>query len=246
MTILDGAGKTGAVSLIRPCLQTTVLFVTIIGFLGTAHSQNQPELIQDDVSYVDDINYFSPIGQSFTSVANGPVSVELYYMDYNSGMGPNSLTVNLSGATGRVGSAAITLPDGFQGFYPAYFPRVNLTAGAGYLVTVVAPTPRWGVGFSQFNPYNGGSMMEKGSLIPFYDLGFRVIPLPALNVSCVSNQVALYWPAWGTNWVLESSTNLWPSNWLPVTNAVSIIGGVTLPKTLSSMYFRLRRSDIGL
>lgn len=54
----------------------------------------------------------------------------------------------------------------------------------------------------------------------------------------------LRWPAWATEYQLQSHTNLAPSNWTPVTNQPGLAGyeiGVTNLSTGSNGFFRLQR-----
>jgi hypothetical protein len=61
-----------------------------------------------------------------------------------------------------------------------------------------------------------------------------------LNIAPAGNQTALFWPAWATNCVLESTTNLSSSNWTAVTNGTPIIG-VTVTNSSPAQFFRLRQ-----
>ena len=67
-----------------------------------------------------------------------------------------------------------------------------------------------------------------------------ISPVPQLNVATVGNQSVLFYPysAAGTDYVLQSATNLASPNWLVVTNAVPIIG-VTVSNNLPASFFRL-------
>jgi hypothetical protein len=50
-------------------------------------------------------------------------------------------------------------------------------------------------------------------------------PAPALGFgSAGSGKMAIFWPAWATNYVLQSSTNLSGTNWTVVTNGAPIVG----------------------
>jgi formylglycine-generating enzyme required for sulfatase activity len=69
-----------------------------------------------------------------------------------------------------------------------------------------------------------------------------VASLPAqvtnLGIATVGNQTLLVWPTGASNYVLQSTTNLTSSNWVPVTNAVTVQAAV-VPAALPAMYFRL-------
>ena len=70
----------------------------------------------------------------------------------------------------------------------------------------------------------------------------RVIPIvrPILNISPVGGQSVLYWPAWASDYILESTTDLSSTNWAAVTNATPVIA-VMLTNALPGQFFRLRQ-----
>jgi N-acetylneuraminic acid mutarotase len=65
------------------------------------------------------------------------------------------------------------------------------------------------------------------------------IPSPSLGIAPAGTQEVVYWPAWATNYVLQTTTNLASPNWATVSNGTPIIG-VTLTNTLPAAYFRLQ------
>jgi hypothetical protein len=66
-------------------------------------------------------------------------------------------------------------------------------------------------------------------------------PAPMLGFGSASgSQMAIFWPASATNYVLQSSTNLSSSIWMAVTNGTPIIG-VIVSNTLPASFFRLAR-----
>jgi hypothetical protein len=65
-----------------------------------------------------------------------------------------------------------------------------------------------------------------------------VLPPPALNILFDGNQCVLSWPAWATNYVLQSTTNLASPNWATVSNAVPT-NSVTVTNSSPAQYFRL-------
>jgi len=71
----------------------------------------------------------------------------------------------------------------------------------------------------------------------------EIVPIPNLTiVEKTTNQVALSWPAWATNYVLQSTSALGGTNWqsvtnLPATNANQLI--VTNPIVGFARFFRL-------
>jgi hypothetical protein len=62
---------------------------------------------------------------------------------------------------------------------------------------------------------------------------------PILNITSAGNQVAVIWPAWVGNRILECTTNLSAPNWVTVTNGAPVLG-VTLTNTSPGLFFRLR------
>jgi hypothetical protein len=72
---------------------------------------------------------------------------------------------------------------------------------------------------------------------------FTLNLIPSLSVSDAGSDIAVQWPAYGTNFVLESTTSFAPPVWAPVTNAPATINGflrVTVDKSAASRFFRLR------
>ncbi|MGH7989610.1 MAG: hypothetical protein ACREDS_05360, partial [Limisphaerales bacterium] len=63
-------------------------------------------------------------------------------------------------------------------------------------------------------------------------------PVPQLNIATIGNQNVLFYPAWATNYVLQSTTNLASTNWITVSNAVPVIA-VTVSNQLPTQFFRL-------
>jgi hypothetical protein len=65
------------------------------------------------------------------------------------------------------------------------------------------------------------------------------IPLPNLGIAAGGNQSVLFWTASaGTNFTLQSTTNLALPNWVAVTNGTSIIG-VTVTNNVPATFYRL-------
>jgi uncharacterized repeat protein (TIGR01451 family) len=66
---------------------------------------------------------------------------------------------------------------------------------------------------------------------------------PQLSIQLVNEQIQLSWPACYTNYVLETTTNLLPSNWATVTNVpvtTNILQTVNLNLSTTNQYFRLQ------
>jgi hypothetical protein len=64
-------------------------------------------------------------------------------------------------------------------------------------------------------------------------------PPPLLNIASAGNQSVIYWPAWATNYVLQTITNLSTANWVTVSNGAPIVG-IVLTNALPAAFFRLR------
>jgi len=70
----------------------------------------------------------------------------------------------------------------------------------------------------------------------------RFIPLvpPTLNIAPAGGQNVIYWPAWASDYVLETTTDVSSTNWTTVTNATPVIA-VTVTNTSPEQFFRLRQ-----
>jgi hypothetical protein len=63
-------------------------------------------------------------------------------------------------------------------------------------------------------------------------------PSPSLGIAVAGNQEIIYWPAWATNYILQTATNLASPNWVVVSNGTPVIG-VTLTNVTPAAFFRL-------
>jgi phospholipase C len=66
--------------------------------------------------------------------------------------------------------------------------------------------------------------------------------LPVLSISSARGIITLSYPAWAASYTLQSSSNLAPASWtpvsvVPVTNASNVL--LTLPVTASPIYYRM-------
>ena len=59
-----------------------------------------------------------------------------------------------------------------------------------------------------------------------------------LRIASSGNQSILFWPASGTNYILQSSTNLASTNWITATDAIPVIA-FTVTNTSPARFFRL-------
>jgi uncharacterized repeat protein (TIGR03803 family) len=65
-----------------------------------------------------------------------------------------------------------------------------------------------------------------------------VLSPPALNILSDGRQSVLSWPAWASNYILQSTTNLASPHWATISNAVPGMA-VTVTNSLPAQYFRL-------
>jgi hypothetical protein len=65
---------------------------------------------------------------------------------------------------------------------------------------------------------------------------------PQLNIAAFGNQSVLFYPAWATNYVLQSVTSLASTNWQTVTDGVPVIA-VTVTNSLPARFFRLQETN---
>jgi cyclophilin family peptidyl-prolyl cis-trans isomerase len=67
---------------------------------------------------------------------------------------------------------------------------------------------------------------------------------PILGLTWAGGQNVVSWPAWTTDYQLQSNTNLSPANWFTVSNFSTLIGYqsvVTNSPTVGSLFFRLKK-----
>src|ERR1039458_6423 len=68
-----------------------------------------------------------------------------------------------------------------------------------------------------------------------------------MGITPAGKNVILSWPATATNYVLQSTTNLVPANWLTVSNVVPVLGNnsftVSVTNTALARFFRLYNTN---
>jgi len=161
-----------------------VIAAIIMSFTSVTHAGI---ILQDQMNAGNQIVEYYPIGQTFT--AEDPlVAIAFWVEEWPPLYGPvptlPNLTIELFQGAGiggtSLGSAPVLgLSSGFNGFYDAYFGSVNLTVGQGYTAIVSSDSPYAGVSYRMADLYPGGVKVERGSLVPNYDMTFRVRPIPA-------------------------------------------------------------------
>src|ERR1035441_1910635 len=71
--------------------------------------------------------------------------------------------------------------------------------------------------------------------------------LVQLGITPAGKNTILFWPTALTNYILQSTTNLNPSNWVSVSNLVPVIANtnftVTITNTLPARFFRLYNTN---
>jgi uncharacterized repeat protein (TIGR03803 family) len=73
---------------------------------------------------------------------------------------------------------------------------------------------------------------------------FALTLVPPLSIASAGNQIAISWPAWATNYVLQTATDLSSGNWNTITNGfVTNASGYffTTNATSQAAYFRLQQ-----
>jgi uncharacterized repeat protein (TIGR03803 family) len=73
---------------------------------------------------------------------------------------------------------------------------------------------------------------------------FALTLAPPLSIAPAGNQVAISWPSWATNFVLQTATDLPSGNWSNITNGFVTNGSsylFTINATSEAAYFRLRQ-----
>jgi uncharacterized repeat protein (TIGR03803 family) len=142
-------------------------------------------------------------------------------------------------AGGRWGSGALfainTDGSGFKNWY-SFSPKsdgsstaTNSDGASLFAGLVISGNALYGTAY-------GGGSFGSGTVFKFQLPG----PPPALNIASVGNQTVLFWPAWASNYILQSTTNLASPNWVNATDAVTVIA-VTVSNTVPARFFRLQQ-----
>jgi uncharacterized repeat protein (TIGR01451 family) len=115
--------------------------------------------------------------------------------------------------------------DGFLGYGPVLNLEADLLSEGTQVITVTA---------------TDGEGLSSSAQATIYVL--RQTP-PALTIQLIGNQLELNWPSSVTNYALESTTSLAPSNWTSITNvpfAADSTQTVYLNLSSTNRFFRLR------
>jgi hypothetical protein len=171
-------------------LRQSIIALTM---LAAASAVSAGPILQDQSNGIYQINYFEPIGQSFTA-EDAYVSFGFYFETINPSFPVDDITISLVSGDGSLGSilaqSTFTLASGFVGFHDVDFSSVALNVGSQYtaLLSVSGDSPYWGIrlytGYAQ-DYYTGGHVVFGGADPDFAppnnlanaDTRFRVNPL---------------------------------------------------------------------
>lgn len=138
-------------------------------------------IVQDTGDSYLQIEYYSPMGQSFTAQDSVLNSFGMFFTTMNSHSGYTPLTVTIyngSGFGGAVlGSTVINPVAGSNGWVDAAF-NITTTANQTYTAGITAGSAYWGANINWGgNPYAGGTAFYSGVEQPS-DWRFRVNAVP--------------------------------------------------------------------
>ena len=158
------------------------LGLTSLAIAAFATTAGAAPILQDQRNGTAQINFYSPIGQSFTA-EDAFVSIGFFIEDLNPGVAPgdDDVTITLYAGEGTggavLGSGDVTgLTLDFEGWVDVDFSSVALTLGAVYTAIISDDTVRWGVHYGVGNLYAGGQSYVNGNAQANTDARFRVLP----------------------------------------------------------------------
>lgn len=161
-----------------------------IGLLAASQLAAAGPILQDQGSGGLQINYYEPLGQSFTA-EDSYISFAFSYLVMNQPFEVSDLTLTLLDGEGLGGavltSRVFSLTPSYSGFFDVDLSAAALTVGQKYTVTVsaVGDSPYWGLGFNgNYETYTGGRIWtaRPEGLTNFGDITrmdtlFRVTPM---------------------------------------------------------------------
>ena len=161
-----------------------------VGLLAASQLATAGPILQDQGNGALQINYFEPLGQSFTA-EDAYISFGFNYVVMNQPFEVSDLSISLLDGEGLGGtvltSRVFSLTAGFSGFFDVDLSAAALTVGSKYTVTVsaVGDSPYWGLTFNgNYETYTGGAIQtgRPDGLTNFGDIArmdtvFRVNPL---------------------------------------------------------------------
>jgi len=166
-----------------------IIFLLLVSGLFSALAQ--ADIIQDQSNIFMTIDYFEPLGQTFTADRDysSPV-LSLYFYDANPREAFGSLTIYLYKGEGFGGtlldSWGFTLPTNFTpGYYDFTLNGIDLSTGSSYTLGIESSTKRWAVAVNQLElfpgfpipgaiDYTDGHAIILGDPVDSYDLRFKV------------------------------------------------------------------------
>lgn len=147
---------------------------------------------------------------------NGPI-----YSSTNSGM-----TWTVINAPGTYEFPLTSGPDG-----GGYFAKAAIHPSFGNQTSTNSPASNW---------YAIGTAPDGSKLVM---IGDSSQPAPVLTITHSGNAVVVSWSSSFTGFVLQQNNDLSTTNWIDVTNAVSVVGEqnqVITPPTSSNNFYRLK------
>ncbi len=161
------------------------IFVVIAIMTLTANAK-AGVIIQPQSNWGYTIEYYMPVGQTFTAEDALIKSIGFNVREANPHMPFAPIWVDLFAGVGTsgtfLGRAQLEgIEPGYRGFYDADFNSVILTVGQVYTATLSSSTPRAEIRGTYFEPppgpYAGGESIFHGIPDPNRDLAFRVLPM---------------------------------------------------------------------
>ncbi|HXD84536.1 MAG TPA: hypothetical protein VN599_08905 [Rudaea sp.] len=142
------ASKFNGVGGVLPGVWRAVLGLLLGVGAPLAALADQGDINYSSENWFDQIQYYSPIGQSFTAQAGALHAFSFWVLDCNSNQGGNTLTVTLysgesTAPANQIAQATVTIPGtGTQdGFLDAIF-DVPTVKGSLYTATISSPSAR--------------------------------------------------------------------------------------------------------
>ncbi len=127
------------------------------------------------------VQYYEPLGQSFTATDTDIGYVGFMMQPYNQQFNDLTLTMSLFRGAGDFSSNALlttnsfTLSNNYQGWLDLDVSTLSFTQDTAYTIGIFNDTPQWGVSINwNGNPYSGGLAYHEGQAHSGSDLQFHV------------------------------------------------------------------------
>ena len=175
------------------------LAVLACALLARAAHADFGDILQPYANASASIQYYAPMGQSFTAVSADFTTFGFRIEACNPSYPNNPLTYSLyAGETASgtpLATRQVSLPDG-DNYVDADFSGVSLVPGQKYTMVLTAQSARGCVRLNGYqdnmlpaNDYLGGSMLWEGTFYSGGDLTFRLIASPKADVGRCGRQV---------------------------------------------------------